>query len=80
MPFIVRTSGDDIISLPFQLMRHLNLRDGDEVKTSVEGQALRLTPLERFLSLRGILSEDREFDKSMEQLEQEWQSWTNESV
>lgn len=80
MPFIIKNSGNDVIALPSSLMRLLNLCEGDEVKALAEGQSLRLTPLERFLSLRGILSGDTAFDKSMEQLEQEWQSWTDESV
>lgn len=47
MPFIVKNSGNDLmISLPSQLMRLLNLCDGDEVRTVVEGRSLRLTPLE----------------------------------
>jgi antitoxin component of MazEF toxin-antitoxin module len=80
MPFIVTSSQNDVISLPPRIMKLLNLSDGDEVKTVVEGRSLRLSPLDRFLSLRGVLSEDDTFDKSMEQLDRKWQSWTDESV
>lgn len=80
MPYIVRNSESDVITLPPSLMRLLNLCDGDEVKTLIDGHSLRLTPLERFLSLRGVLSGDETFDRSMEQLDQEWQSWTDESA
>ncbi len=63
-------------SLPVQLMEKLSLRDGDEVKAILDGQTLRLTRLQNFLSLRGALADDEAFDRAMELIDQAWQSWT----
>lgn len=76
MTVVVKSSGENIISLPAQLMAILGLRDGDEVKTVVEGQSLRLTPLDQFLALRGALREDKSFDTAIEFLGEAWLSWT----
>ncbi|HIP70112.1 MAG TPA: hypothetical protein EYH05_01800 [Anaerolineae bacterium] len=54
----------------------LNLHDGDEVKTIVEGKTLRITPLEQFLALRGTLEDDQEFDAAMKFVDKAWQEWT----
>lgn len=59
-----------------QIDGDLGLREGDEVKTAVEGQSLRLTPLDQFLALRGALREDESFDTAIEFLEKAWLSWT----
>ena len=66
MTFIVKSSSDDTISLPQWLMRSLNLKEGDEIKTIIEGQFLRLASLEQFLDLRGALQEDKDFDQAIE--------------
>jgi len=76
MTLVVRSSSEDSISLPAWLMELLNLREGDNVKTIIEGQTLRLTPLDQFLTLRGALQDDKDFDAAMESLDQAWQSWT----
>ncbi|MEA3340566.1 MAG: AbrB/MazE/SpoVT family DNA-binding domain-containing protein [Chloroflexota bacterium] len=76
MTVVVKSSRENTISLPTRLMTILGLRDGDEVKTVVEGQSLRLTPLDQFLALRGVLREDKSFDTAMEFLEGAWSSWT----
>ena len=62
MTLIVQSSSEDVISLPAWLMDLLNLQEGDEIKTVVDGQTLRITPLEQFLALRGALKDDPEFD------------------
>ena len=76
MTVIVKSSSEDIISLPARLMTLLNLQDGDEIKTIVEGQTLRLASLDHFLALRGTLDDDEGFDSAIEFLNQAWQSWT----
>lgn len=76
MTIIVQNSTQDVISLPVWLMKLLNLREGDVIKTVIEGQTLRLTPLEKFLSLRGSLKDDQEFDVAISYLNQAWQEWT----
>ena len=76
MTIIVQNSTKDVISLPIWLMKLLNLREGDVIKTVIEGQTLRLTPLEKFLSLRGSLKDDQEFDAAISYLDQTWQEWT----
>lgn len=76
MTIIVQSSTEDVISLPARLMKLLNLREGEEIKTVIEGQTLRLTPLQSFLSLRGVLQDDPEFDTAIEYLRQAWQEWT----
>jgi antitoxin component of MazEF toxin-antitoxin module len=47
MTIIVRSSKQDEITIPDRLMDQLNLQDGDEVKTIIEGNTLRLTPIVR---------------------------------
>lgn len=76
MTIVVKSSNEDTIYLPVWLMKLLNLQEGDEIKTIVEGQTLRLTPLDRFLTLRGTLREDKAFDEAIDYLNQAWQSWT----
>ena len=65
MTTVAQSSTDDVIFLPARLMKLLNLQAGAEIKTIVEGQTLRLTPLESFLALRGVLQDDQEFDAAM---------------
>lgn len=76
MTIIVQSSKENVVSLPARLMDLLNLHDGDEIKTIVEGKTLRITPLEQFLALRGALKDDQEFDAAIEFLDQAWQEWT----
>jgi antitoxin component of MazEF toxin-antitoxin module len=76
MTLVVKSSSEDTISLPAWLMNLLNLHEGDEIKTIIEGQTIRLTPLDQFLSLRGTLREDDAFDTAIEFLNQGWKSWT----
>ena len=76
MTMIVQSSDDDVISLPSWLMKILNLQEGDEIKTIIDGQTLRITPLDQFLALRGVLEDDQEFDSAIEFLNQAWQEWT----
>jgi antitoxin component of MazEF toxin-antitoxin module len=75
MTLVVRSSKGDTISLPVQLLALLNLREGDEVKTVVDGHTLHLTPLDRFLALRGALRDDEAFDAAIEFLDKAWQQW-----
>lgn len=64
MTTIIRSSAEDVIALPSSLMTIVTLQEGDEVKPVIKGHTLRLTPLDRFLALRGVLDEDRVFDKA----------------
>ena len=62
--------------MPGWLMNALNLKEGDQVKPVIEGQNMRLAPLDRFLALRGVLSKDEGFDQAMADIDQAWQTWT----
>lgn len=75
MTIVVKSMTENTISLPSSLMASLHLREGDSVKIVLEGQILRLSRLESFLSLRGTLAEDQAFDQAMEQINQSWTSW-----
>jgi antitoxin component of MazEF toxin-antitoxin module len=75
MTLIVQSSSEDVISLPVWLMNRLNLHEGDEIKTVIDGQLLRITPLDQFLALRGALEGDQEFDAAIEFLDRAWQEW-----
>jgi antitoxin component of MazEF toxin-antitoxin module len=75
MTKIIASSDEDKIAIPAQLMALLHLREGDEVKAIVEGERLRLTRLDTFLSLRGALAEDEDFDRAIEQFNQSWKEW-----
>jgi len=76
MTIIVKTSAEDTILIPAQLMAQLNLQEGDEVKAFVEGNMLRLQKLNDFLSLGGALANDEGFEEAMRYLEKAWQAWT----
>lgn len=75
MTVIIKSSNEQAISLPAQLMELLNLHEGDQVKTIVEGETLRIARLDKFLHLRGTLANDEEFDRAMETMNQAWKSW-----
>ena len=79
MTLIVQSSSEDVISLPAWLMNVLNLHEGDEIKTVIDGQTLQITPLDQFLALRGALENDQEFDTAIEFLNQSWQEWKTPS-
>jgi len=74
MTVVVKSSTDEVIALPPWIMRLLNLHEGNKIKPIIEGRMVRLTPLDQFLSLRGALREDRDFDAAIESLNQRWQS------
>lgn len=76
MSTIIKSSDEDVIAIPAWLMEALNLEEGDQVKPIIEGQNMRLASLDRFLALRGALSEDEDFDQAMEYIDQAWQTWT----
>lgn len=76
MTIVVKSSDDSHISFPAQMMEELNLREGDEIMATVEGDNIHITRLDRFLELCGVLSDDGAFDQAMEWLDQAWQSWT----
>jgi hypothetical protein len=76
MTLVVQSSDEDTISLPAWLMKLLNLQEGDEIKTIIEGHTLRLASIDQFLALRGVLREDEAFDTAIESLDRAWESWT----
>jgi len=76
MTVIVRSSERDVIAIPHHLMVQLNLQEGDQVKTLIEGNTLRLTPMKQFLALQGVLENDEGFDEALNILDKAWQSWT----
>ena len=75
MTIVVKSAKENEISLPQWLMERLDLKEGEAVKTVIEGDSLRLTPLDRFLALRGALQDDEDFDAALEELDQIWQAW-----
>ncbi len=76
MTIVVKSKDEQTISLPASLLKRLRLREGDEIKAILDGQTLRLSKLEDFLSLRGVLAEDKEFDDAMEIVDKAWEAWT----
>lgn len=75
MARIVRSSEHEEIVIPASLMSELKLRDGDSVKAIVDGESLRLVRLDRFLSLRGVLADDEDFEQAIKLLVQSWDAW-----
>ena len=75
MMVIAKSSRDDTIFLPEQLMALLQLHEGDEVKATIEGQVLRLAQVEAFLALRGVFADDDQFDDAMLVMHKGWDSW-----
>jgi antitoxin component of MazEF toxin-antitoxin module len=81
MTIIIKSTTENSIAIPKALMKALNLHDGDEVKAVVDGETLRLAGLNKFLSLRGALANDQDFERAMESNDKAWQAWTtNESA
>ena len=76
MTLIVRSTAEDTISIPDWLMKALNLVDGTTVKATVDGQTLNLSPIAKFLALRGILKDDDVFEEAINSLDEQWQTWT----
>ena len=76
MTLIVKRTADDTIALSVWLMSQLHLHEGEEVKTTIDGQNLRLPPLEQFFALRGAWRDDAAFDHALAYLDQAWQTWT----
>lgn len=77
MTLTVKESDVDTIALPARLLETLRLSDGDQVTPSAAAGTLRLTRVDRFLALRGVLAEDDAFDQAMEGLDREWQVWNS---
>jgi antitoxin component of MazEF toxin-antitoxin module len=75
MATVIRESTKNEIYLPSWLLEMLNLHDGSIVRATVDQEQLRLEQLDRFLSLRGSLADDEEFDRAMEELNKAWESW-----
>jgi antitoxin component of MazEF toxin-antitoxin module len=75
MPTIIKSSDDNKIAIPTRLMEEMDLREGDEVKAIVDGETLRLSRLDKFLSLRGSMADDEDFDRAMELINQSWLEW-----
>ena len=75
MTIVVKSKDEQTISLPASLLKRLRLKEGDEIKAILDGQTLRLSKLEGFLSLRGALAEDTDFDEAMEIIDKAWQAW-----
>jgi antitoxin component of MazEF toxin-antitoxin module len=76
MTIVIKSSDEKHISIPASLMAQLNLREGEEVKATVNGNTLRLERIDKFLRLRGALANNPAFDKAMEYLERAWKAWT----
>jgi antitoxin component of MazEF toxin-antitoxin module len=77
MAIVIVGTDEKHMALPADIMAALNLHVGDEVTAVVEGDAIRVSRLDKFLALRGSLANDNAFDQSIEALDQEWQAWTS---
>ncbi len=66
MTVIVRSSNEEMMTLPTWMMKRLNLRDGEKITPIIEGQSVRFSAVEQFLSLRGILRDNTEFDTAID--------------
>ncbi len=77
MTLVILSNDENIISLPATILDKLRLQEGDQVAAVLEGQTLRLSKLDDFLRLRGILAEDLAFDEAMTILERSWESWNS---
>ena len=66
MTVTVRSSNEEIITMPIWVMKRLNLHDGEKIALIIEGQSIRFSPVEQFLGLRGALRDDAEFDAAMD--------------
>lgn len=75
MTLVVKSSDKSVIAIPAELLKQLNLQEGDEVKITVEKDGLRLQRLNDFLSLAGALKDDPEFDAALEYLDKAWRQW-----
>lgn len=76
MTITIKSGQEDVVSLPTELLRALNLKEGDVVQIIVQGDTLRVTRLDKFLRLRGTLADDQEFDRAMDWIQGAWQAWT----
>lgn len=76
MTIVVKSKDEQTISLPASLLKRLRLREGDEIKAILDGQTLRLSKLDDFLSLQGALASDSGFDEAMALVDEAWRSWT----
>ena len=77
MAIVIVSLDENQIALPAEIMAALDLHSGDEVTAVVEGDAIRMARLDKFLNLRGVLAGDSTFDAAMQLLDQGWQEWTN---
>jgi hypothetical protein len=75
---VVKSTDENVISIPERLMEALSLHEGERVKATVTGETLRLASLARFLALRGIFADDPGFDEAMQLLDQGWRAWTTD--
>ncbi|MCA9871779.1 MAG: hypothetical protein H6649_10915 [Caldilineae bacterium] len=75
MTVVAKSTRDDTIFLPEDLLTLLSLKEGDAVKAIIDGQTLKVARLEAFLKLRGTLADDDAFDQAIEELEQGWTAW-----
>ena len=76
MATVIQSKDEDTVALPTWLMHTLRIREGDEIRTVINGNTLQLTPLDRFLELRGVWADDGEFEAATQYLERTWQQWT----
>ena len=76
MATIIQSQDEETISLPVWLMQMLDVQEGDEVRAIMNGNTLQLTPLEKFLNLRGIWADDNGFSEAIKSLEEAWPQWT----
>ena len=73
MSMMVKSTSEQVLTLPLSLLKKLNWREGDQVKASVAGDLLKVERLDKFLRLRGALAGDAIFDKAMETLSSMWE-------
>ncbi len=75
MATVVKSTDENTIALPEQLMAGLGLSEGDEVRAVLDGETIRFARLNEFLALRGALAHDQGFDDAMQQVSEAWELW-----
>lgn len=78
--FTVKHTDEPILGLPEDLLKALNLQEGDQVTVTVEGVVSQPDPaaVDAFLALMGVFADDAAFDEAMGYLDRQWDLWDHD--
>ena len=78
--FTVKHTDEPILGLPADLLKALNLQEGDQVAVTVEHIARQPDPaaVDAFLALAGVFAGDAAFDEAMRYLDRQWDTWNRD--